>query len=1023
MKKLLTALFTIGLLAMPFVASATPVSWDFSGGNLLQPLQSAWGAQIKGSYFTATSSTQASTFPYASTTAISSSNLSSGNCVQASTGGLLTTTGSPCSSGGGGSGTVGTSSSETATRVPFWTTTSATPALLSGGSSNFTWDNSNSILSVLHLLNVGSSTLQNFTAINSTTTSATSTSFFATTASSTNLFGQLINGFGLSTCSGTNALTWSGGSFGCAAVPQGTVTAVTATWPIISSGGTIPNITWAGLATSSNIAAPQVLYATGVNTIASVATGTVSAGSTAITATSNRYVLGGALSIDCATASISQTGCLSSTDWTTFNNKQPAGNYITALTGDVTASGPGSAAVTLATVNSNVGSFTNANITVNGKGLITAASNGVASFGKAFEIDASGWLAPTTSIGVSLKSSGTTYGLGWNDALLGYASTTNGSTIFGLGAGNDATTTDLNFSGHIFMGNSAFGYQALNAVASSTGANFGYQDSAFGYQSLLSNTTGSFNTAFGASSLSLTTSTNANTAIGYMAGSSIKNGNRNTAVGEGAIGLGSISSVAEGSDNTAVGSEAIYTPGSSGIPVNRNTVVGSVGSQGGLTTSNRTGGDDNTLIGFASGRSLTTGYGNTFLGSSNTNGNITTGGGNIGIGYNIFFPTASTNNTLNIGNILFGTVPATSTAWAVPTAGTIGIGTSSPYAKLSIASQGSDTTANLFTISSSTAAFATTTLFNISNNGTISTNYGSGCLQSSSGVFSVTGSSCGTVTSLSVVTNQGVSGSFSAGATPALTLTLGALTGVTSLNGLIVTANTGVITTGTWNGTSIATQYGGLGANFSASTGALSINSGTVSAGTLSEANGGTATSTWSSDGGIVFASTTSKLSQSLPANLYWDEVNKRLGIGSSTPTVAFSVGLGTATSSALVAEYAFGRTGNVGTSTAYTFGGASLPSNHIVWPIGTSATTFTLCMTPGQTFTLRVVNPSAGTTGTITWALCSGDQLNWPGGTAPTQTLTVNKYDVWSFVASGDYSPATSTTAVSISGAQTAAF
>ena len=43
------------------------------------------------------------------------------------------------------------------------------------------------------------------------------------------------------------------------------------------------------------------------------------------------------------------------------------------LTGDVTTSG---AAATLATVNSNVGSFTNANITVNGKGLITAAANG-----------------------------------------------------------------------------------------------------------------------------------------------------------------------------------------------------------------------------------------------------------------------------------------------------------------------------------------------------------------------------------------------------------------------------------------------------------------------------------------------------------------------------------------------------------------------------------------------------------------------------------------------------------------------
>jgi hypothetical protein len=53
-------------------------------------------------------------------------------------------------------------------------------------------------------------------------------------------------------------------------------------------------------------------------------------------------------------------------------------NAITALTGDITATGPGGAAATLATVNSNVGSFTYASITVNAKGLITAASSGTA---------------------------------------------------------------------------------------------------------------------------------------------------------------------------------------------------------------------------------------------------------------------------------------------------------------------------------------------------------------------------------------------------------------------------------------------------------------------------------------------------------------------------------------------------------------------------------------------------------------------------------------------------------------------
>jgi hypothetical protein len=55
---------------------------------------------------------------------------------------------------------------------------------------------------------------------------------------------------------------------------------------------------------------------------------------------------------------------------------------ITALTGDVTASGVGSQAATLATVNSNVGSFTHASLTVNAKGLITAASNGSVPTGK-----------------------------------------------------------------------------------------------------------------------------------------------------------------------------------------------------------------------------------------------------------------------------------------------------------------------------------------------------------------------------------------------------------------------------------------------------------------------------------------------------------------------------------------------------------------------------------------------------------------------------------------------------------------
>ena len=57
------------------------------------------------------------------------------------------------------------------------------------------------------------------------------------------------------------------------------------------------------------------------------------------------------------------------------------GRYLTAnqtitLSGDVSGSGETAITTTLATVNTNIGAFTNANITVNAKGLVTAAASG-----------------------------------------------------------------------------------------------------------------------------------------------------------------------------------------------------------------------------------------------------------------------------------------------------------------------------------------------------------------------------------------------------------------------------------------------------------------------------------------------------------------------------------------------------------------------------------------------------------------------------------------------------------------------
>jgi hypothetical protein len=63
----------------------------------------------------------------------------------------------------------------------------------------------------------------------------------------------------------------------------------------------------------------------------------------------------------------SQGGSSTAMTWTSASSFA-----ITSLTGDITGTGPGATATTLATVNSNVGTF--ASVTVNGKGLVTAAT-------------------------------------------------------------------------------------------------------------------------------------------------------------------------------------------------------------------------------------------------------------------------------------------------------------------------------------------------------------------------------------------------------------------------------------------------------------------------------------------------------------------------------------------------------------------------------------------------------------------------------------------------------------------------
>jgi hypothetical protein len=78
-------------------------------------------------------------------------------------------------------------------------------------------------------------------------------------------------------------------------------------------------------------------------------------------------------------ATSTQNGYLSSADWITFNGKQNAGNYITALTGEASALGPGSVNITLnnlAVINKTLTGLAISS------GVITAADSIITAFGK-----------------------------------------------------------------------------------------------------------------------------------------------------------------------------------------------------------------------------------------------------------------------------------------------------------------------------------------------------------------------------------------------------------------------------------------------------------------------------------------------------------------------------------------------------------------------------------------------------------------------------------------------------------------
>ena len=106
-------------------------------------------------------------------------------------------------------------------------------------------------------------------------------------------------------------------------------TSISALAPLIWDT-TLAQMSWTGLATTSQPSSSNVLVSDGASGVFGVATGTVS-GSGGVTVTSGRSVLGGSLTVTCTAGSGSATGCIQSADWTVFNNKISSSS-LSALT-------------------------------------------------------------------------------------------------------------------------------------------------------------------------------------------------------------------------------------------------------------------------------------------------------------------------------------------------------------------------------------------------------------------------------------------------------------------------------------------------------------------------------------------------------------------------------------------------------------------------------------------------------------------------------------------------------------------
>jgi hypothetical protein len=233
---------------------------------------------------------------------------------------------------------------------------------------------------------------------------------------------------------------------------------------------------------------------------------------TSVTATSPLFSSGGATpNITIQQASGSQNGFLSSTDWTTFNNKANVGDFVTL---DTTQTITASKTFSL-------------DIIVNGLNVGRGPGNFITS----------------TRLGVGALQSNTT---GEQNTAVGESSLISNTT----GSNNASFGRMSLFSNTTGSANTAIGTAALNSNTT------GIYNSGFGFAALGNNLTGNYNTSVGIFAGTSTNGGSNNTTpsdsvyIGYDTRASLSNNNNEIVIGSGGRGQGSNSAVIGNSNIT-----------------------------------------------------------------------------------------------------------------------------------------------------------------------------------------------------------------------------------------------------------------------------------------------------------------------------------------------------------------------------------------------------------------------------------------------------------------------------------------